>query len=75
MSAGNEFESKDKEEIAKEIYLEIKRLKNQRLTKVKKDFEGQIRQAENENDREKVKSLIRQFQKDVIKKLPGDANE
>lgn len=53
-------------EIAKEAVEAITRLRSQRYTKIKEEFEQKIKQAETKGDRQATKDLIIQFQQAII---------
>lgn len=61
-----EFSDLTDKEIYQEIGLSVNRLKSIKSDQVKRDFEEKIRAAEAEGDQEKIKKLIKDFQKKII---------
>ena len=62
----NEYAQQEKEIASDEILCLVERIKKDKKNELSKGFEGQIKEAEKLGDREKIKKLIRQFQKKVI---------
>jgi DNA primase len=62
----NDFADLSEKEIYEELGLLINHLKSSRFSAIKKDFEIQIREAENQEDQAKVKKLIKSLQTKII---------